>query len=328
VSAAAPRQELADLRGEVLSHFDRAPVLSYGLASLAAAWGQMALLIALLQVRPEGPLWAALFFAAMGWTQYRQYFVLHEACHQALLPGAAANRWVGRITAALLFTSYRSFTAVHMEHHRLWGKREDPGAVDYFLRFRTRGEALWFFLRPLLGLSVLEKIWTNVARPLLRGRSGEVRPGEASIEPVDMVCVAVVQGALFLAISGLGARPLDYLLFYVLPEITIFLFLARLRMYLEHGPLDYAVSDYLGDAPRRIARTHDSPRLESPFFQYMNFRYHREHHLFPSMPSVHLPEIHRRFTRERLHPDDLSPSYLSSLRRMARLADTPPPPSR
>jgi len=311
------------LRAEVGAAFEGRDDAGYGLRQLSAAWGQLALLIAAIHVWPEGLVWGVLYFAAMGWTQYRQYFVLHEASHQTLLPNAAANRWAGRITAALLFTSFSSFTSVHMEHHRLWGRREDPGSVDYWVRFGSRRQMLAFFLWPLCGLSVLEKVWTNLARPLWRrfgGGAGPARPGEARIEPVDLLCVLGVQAAIFLGISGFGARPLDYGLCYVLPEVTVFLFLARLRMYLEHGPVDYAVSDYLGENRRRIARTHDSNPLESPLFNYMNFRYHREHHLFPSLSSAHLPEVHRRFTRARLDPDDFASSYAQSLRRIWQIA--------
>jgi fatty acid desaturase len=321
----ADAEALEALRPEVLARFGRTPDRAYGLRHLGAAWGQLALLIVLLPHGPEGVAWTALAFAAMGWTQYRQYFVLHEACHQTLLPHPGANRWAGRITAGILFTSYASFTAVHMEHHRLWGKPEDPGAVDYFVRFRSRGELLRFFLKPLCGLAVVEKLWTNVVSPLWRRGAGGARPGQPSVEPIDVACVLGVQALIFLGTSGLGAHPFDYALLYVLPEITIFLFLARLRMYLEHGPVDYAVSDYLGANRRRIARSHASNPLEGPLFNYMNFRFHREHHLFPALPSVHLPEIHRRFTRARLDPDDFSESYLASLGRILRLPESGSP---
>ena len=37
-----------------------------------------------------------------------------------------------------------------MEHHRLWGTREDPGGVDYYVRFGSRARMAVFFLAPLL----------------------------------------------------------------------------------------------------------------------------------------------------------------------------------
>lgn len=321
----AYNDELASLRSEVVAAFDPTPDAGYGLRQLAAAWGQLAALIALSYGWPGGLLWGALYFVAMGWTQYRQYFVLHEASHRTLLPNANANRWAGRITASLLFTSFTTFTNIHMVHHRLWGTREDPGAVDYWVRFASKRQMLIFFLWPLCGLSVVEKVWTNFVEPFrcrVADSKGRTRAGETRTELVDLLYVVGVQGAVFLAISGFGVRPFDYLFFYVLPEMTTFLFLARLRMYLEHGPLDYAVSDYLGPNCRRIARTHASRLIERPLFQYMNFRFHREHHLVPSLSSAHLPEVHRRFTRKCIDPDDYADTYTESLHRIWRITSS------
>ncbi len=321
----APAPAAGMTRSEFLSSVDRAPNLAYSVGHLTAAWGQLALMIGLLSVLPEGWPWKLAAVLGMGWTQYRIYFPLHEAAHQTLFRSAAANRIAGRLCAALLFSSFENFTRIHMEHHRSWGSADDPGSMDYLVHFRSRWHQVAFFGSPLLGGQLLVKLWENLGEPLLAAASGRGaertrRVGAGGrIPPVDLAWLAGVQGGLFVAISGLGARPLDYVWGYLLPGATVFLFLARLRMYLEHGPVDYAVSDYAGDNARRIARTHRSNLLERPLFSYMNFRLHYEHHLFPSLPSVRLPEVYRRFTSRRLHPDDFSRSYLHTLRRIARL---------
>jgi fatty acid desaturase len=313
-------------RAEVLARVKRTPDLAYGLYHLCAAYGQLALLLALVPLRPAGALPALALIAAMGLTQYRLYFPLHEACHGSLFASPLANRLVGRLTAALFFTSLDGFTAIHMQHHRLYGEAEDPGAPDYYVRFRSRAEAWRFFLAPLVGLTLLDKIQATLGQPLLRrlGRADAAprQPVPAMTRsPLDLAWVAGVQALVCLAITGLGARPLDYVLFYVLPGSTVFLFLARLRMYLEHGPVDYAVSDYLGPNRRRIARTHPGGALLRPLFSYMNFQYHWEHHLFPSLPSSRLPEVYERYTAAALAPDDLGASYAATVGRLWHLAD-------
>jgi len=302
---------------ERLDPADFPPRFGYALVHTAAALGQLAALVLLVRWRPPGVGWAAPLFVAIGLAQYRLYFPLHDASHGKLFPRRITNRRLGRVVAALLFTTYPSFVAIHLEHHRRWGERDDPGAVDYFVHFRNRREQLRFFLWPLLGLSVFEKIWTNFVRPaeprtVERGR----RRGNRL---ADFGVLAAIQGIVLLAISGLGAHPLDYVWFYLVPGATIFLFFARFRMYLEHGPLDYAVSDYQGARRRRIARTHVSALREAPFTSYMNFKYHNEHHRWPWMPSSYLPEIHRRLTAGRLDADDYNPTYLASVRRLVRI---------
>jgi fatty acid desaturase len=320
----------APTRAELLASLDRSPDLAYSLFHLSAAWGQLGSLIALRSIWPAGLYGELLYVLAMGWSQYRIYFPLHEACHGTLFRSARANRLAGSASAALLFSAFDSFTHIHMEHHRTWGSREDPGAVDYFVRFRSRWQLAAFLLSPLFGVQLAAKLWENLGRPAVawrraRGRSAprhsarQAAPRKALFRASDALWLGAVQLGVFLAITGLGARPLDYLWAYLLPGATVFLFLARLRMYLEHGPVDYAVSDYLGANARRIARTHASNWLERPLFSYMNFRLHQEHHLFPSLPSVRLPEVYRRYTASRLDPDDYSPSYTRTLLRVCRL---------
>lgn len=317
---------LSTLRSKVLASIDRVPKRYYACYHVCASYAQLAGLIALIHVLPAGWISKVLYFLCMGWTQYRLYFPLHEACHFSLFRSPFANQLIGRITAGLLMTSFSSFTQVHMQHHRLVGQQDDPGAVDYYVRFATRFEMLRFFLWPLLGLSVFEKVWTNVLRPALQKlrREKHRRDTKSTISLVDLVFISGIQAAVFLALTRLGERPLDYVVFYVLPEATVFLFLARLRMYLEHGPVDYRVSDYLGSNQRLIARTHRSTLLECPLFSYMNFRFHYEHHLVPSLPSCHLPEVHQRFTRQFLDPDDYSPSYLATIRKLFHITQLTP----
>ena len=314
-------------RAEILAVVPSTPELGYALYHVGAAYGQLALLLIAVPLLPAGFVCSSLAILAMGWTQYRLYFPLHEACHGTLFASPTANRIVGRLTAALLLTSHAAFTAVHMQHHRLYGEPDDPGAIDYYVHFRSRAAAAGFFLAPLCGFSLITKLWANIGQPALdllrrspapRAATPREKPATPAMLPVEIAWLVLAQGVVFLALSGGGAHPLNYALYYLVPGATVFLFLARLRMYLEHGPVDYAVSDYLGANRRQIVRTH-AGSLARPLFSYMNFRFHREHHLCPSLPSSHLPEVHRRFTAAVLDPDDYSDSYLRTLRRIARL---------
>lgn len=318
----------AAVRAEVMRSIDRKPSLLYALHHVGAAFGQMAAMIVLLQLLPEGWLYRVPFFFLMGWTQYRLYFVIHEACHFTLFEMPKLNRVVGRISCAMLFTSFSTFTWIHMEHHRLWGSEEDPGSIDYHVRFKSRRQMWAFFLEPFLCLILFEKINEHLVQPIWRfffrdenvRRQAKEHARKMRPKPLlDLVLGVVVQAILFTLMSGFWARPLDYSMLYMLPLGTVFLFLARLRMYLEHGPLDYAVSDYTGDNKRKIARTHARGGLDGILFQYMNFRFHQEHHIFPSLPSCRLPEVHERFIRQHLDPDDFSASYGESLAKIAQL---------
>lgn len=323
-------EELSDLRAEVMRSIDRSPDPRYAAFYLAVAFGQLVVTLALVPpLAASGSLVAmALAIFLVGIAQYHLYFPLHDVCHASLLRTPGGNRRLGRFISGLLVNSFHTFTAIHMDHHRTYGTQRDTGSMDYWVRFDSRREMASFFLLPVLG--VFERLRLNFLRPLSRwlGREPDVasRPADAFRPPkvpfTDVAWIAGCQLLLFLVLSAGGARPFDYVLYWIVPEATVFMVLARLRMYLEHGPLDYAVSDYLGDAPRKIARTHGPPQGALSLLSALCFRFHAEHHLVPQMPSCRLPEVYHRFTRERLDPDDWSPSYLESLRRLWRLPST------
>jgi fatty acid desaturase len=330
-AAAASKLDETALRREVIANIDRRPDALYGVYHVAAGYIQLALLMIFVNFRPAGVGWWIPIVLLVGWTQFRMYFTLHEACHNSLFPNRGANRIVGNLLSGTLFSAFSSFTTLHMAHHRLFGSQEDPGSVDYFVRFETRSEMLKFFLGPLLGFSILEKVKTNAWDPMLatlRTTSPSSAPSVSGPTPrgktSEVVVLLLVQGSIFLAITGFGARPFDYFLGYLLPALTVFLFLQRLRMYVEHGPADYSEADYLADNRRSIVRTHRTNPIERPLFSYMNFHYHWEHHLCPTIPSVHLPEVHERFTRPHLDPDDRAGSFFATLRRMWKLPESHP----
>lgn len=328
-SADYPGLELDGLRGEITRSIQSRPRLGYGLKHVGFALAQLSLALALVASLPRNSAWNLLAFVFVGFSQYRLFFPLHEACHNTLFLKPELNQWLGQFFSALLFTTFPSFSTIHIQHHRWVGEERDPGAIDYFVHFRSRREKLLFFVYPLFGLTALEKVKLYLLDPFLRRAHSDVLPSKEGIgspgEDVpratarEIALVLAVQFVVFLAISRLGARPLDYVLFYFIPAATLFPFLMRLRMYLEHGPLDYGTSDYLGENRRTIARTFTRTFAERPLFSFMNFRFHREHHIVPGISSEYLPEVHVRFVRDRLDPDDSCPRYLEALLKILRL---------
>jgi fatty acid desaturase len=103
-----------------------------------------------------------------------------------------------------------------------------------------------------------------------------------------------------------------YPVFNVLPAVTVFLFLVRLRMFLEHGSLDYAVCDYL-DHKRPTARTIYGSLIEHLVLCGSNFNYHHEHHLYPVVPGWQLPRLHRELLAAGLDPQDVRRTYVQAL---------------
>ena len=103
-----------------------------------------------------------------------------------------------------------------------------------------------------------------------------------------------------------------YPVFYILPLITVFLFFNRLRMFAEHGSLDYEVCDYF-EAKRPTARTIYA-RIERISLCGGSFNFH-QHHRYPSVPGWQLPALHRELASG-IDPQDIRQTYLQALREL------------
>ena len=258
-----------------------------------------------------------LLYLAIGFALHRLFFPLHDCIHLSLFPTRLENRVCGTLLSALLGTSFEAIREQHMEHHRDFGTRDDPGAGDYFVRFRSRQELLAFLFGPLVGSLLFKK----VGEYLLRPRQAVTAPDSRSSRAKTTLARQVVSYAVILCIQvgvcailtdGLQiARLWRYVAFNVLPAVTIFLFLIRLRMFLEHGPLDYEVCDYF-ERKRPTARTIYGSWLERILFCGSNFNYHHEHHLYPAVAGWQLPQLHRQLLASGLDPEDVRRTYLDT----------------
>jgi fatty acid desaturase len=256
-------------------------------------------------------------YAAIGLALHRLFFPTHDCIHYSLFPTKIENRVCGVILSALLGTSFEAIRDQHLEHHRDFGTQDDPGASDYFVNFRSRGAFLVFILGPLVGSILLTKIGDYVLRPsrapaptAASSRAKTTTAGKLLRYGV-ILCVQVAVCALLSDGFQLG-RLWRYPVFNILPAVTIFLFLVRLRMFLEHGALDYTICDYF-EHKRPTARTIYASWPERLLLCGSDFNFHHEHHLYPVVPGWQLPRLHRELQTAGLDPEDVRPSYLAAV---------------
>lgn len=257
----------------------------------------------------------------IGWADYRIYFPLHDTCHFSLFKDKALNRHVGYVLAAILATPYDSFRKEHVFHHTHYSTENDPGMVDYFVHFKNKREMALFLLSPLWGGTLLNKL-KDYFRQILNSKKveGQKDGDETHREAPDYAgyaVITVVQLALLGILTGFQLTELwRYPAFVLLPGATVFLFLSRLRMFLEHGSLDYEKMDYFSN-PRITSRTFECNGVELAIFSGAGFKYHYEHHLLPSIPSCQLKTVHEKFFKDgRIDPEDTRPSYIAAIREL------------
>lgn len=207
---------------------------------------------------------------------YRLTIVMHDCGHGTLFRSRKNNRWVGEFLGAVTGIDFNQFRQMHFEHHRDYGKANDPQGFHYIgIADMSRAAFAWHVCKPLIGIN-LRYVFT-----------------ETYLHPNNMI--RMVRSGRFLFIVplqlGLLAALTDFGLHWwaaLLPPIsatTFGLFFSQLRGIAEHG---------VDDANKQIgfARSH-MPMLWDKLLLYdLNFSFHEEHHRYPHIPSNHLPALH------------------------------------
>jgi fatty acid desaturase len=267
-----------------------------------------------------GAIWQyVLAFFAIGCMQHRLFFPTHDCIHYSLFSSRGENSFFGALLSSALGTSFEAIRVQHMDHHREFGKPEDPGASDYYVRFHSRGEFLFFIFGPLVGDIFFRKVGDYVMR------SGKAGQNEQSPHDDDWtfksglrsygLIIGVQLAICALLTSGFQSSELwRYPVLYALPLVTLSLFFIRLRMFLEHGSLNYEVCDYF-EGKRPTTRTIYASPAERIFLCGNSFNFHNEHHRYPTVPGWQLPGLHRELA-PRIDPEDIRQTYVQAFREL------------
>ena len=200
-----------------------------------------------------------LFFAAA----FRQ---AHDGYHHSLGTGKRATTAILLLLSVLLMTSLHSIRATHMEHHR------NP-LGDSDIEGRLAKGSWW---QALLGgityrLDIYRQGWHLSSRRNQR------------IAWLEFGLIAlVVMTAIVLTVLTIPAIAM-------LAQVLIYHLLTMMLANASVGII--AVWGVHHDCDETIARTERNPLVNLLTF---NLLYHVEHHLFPAVPSNHLPELAKR----------------------------------
>lgn len=261
-----------------------------------------------------GTAWKIAAAVMVAFAGYRLTFVVHDCSHRTLFAGRRTNDVVGWLAAALLLISFPAYRRLHWQHHRHYGRADDPQGHDYVGLRPGHDRVLWHLCKPLVLANLLEKAGAFFAvhhAGLTATERANAEVGSRREAISGLACIAAVQCAVAWVATGGLSFPAGYVL-YLAPLVTIGLFLSRVRSYLEHGALEAA------EANRPVARTHPSGPLERRLLSGLYFNFHNEHHRWPQVPSRHLPTVHREVTADALRPSELSPTYVASLMVLVR----------
>jgi fatty acid desaturase len=223
--------------------------------------------------------------------------LMHEAAHWRLSPRHRVNDRLGAwLCAAPVFADLPRYRRRHHEHHRRTQQADDP---DLALAAPVRGPLWLAVLRDLGGLTACQRL---VAWRPWRGEGGP------SWRQLGRPLVANAALAGVLAATGHGHL---YLLLWLLPRVTWYPLVARIRDAVEHA----RVGD--PDDVLRNARTTAAGPLARAFLAPYWVNHHLEHHLLVFVPCWRLRAAHALLlAKGHGAAMELAPGYADVLRRV------------
>lgn len=197
--------------------------------------------------------------------------LMHDGMHSSLFPNRRWNRMGSVLLGATFFMSYSAYRVLHTRHHMFLGDSRDP---DDYQNYLQRPRVLLWSLH-FVRLSVGPVLYLALIPVLaLKYATGEERR--------HILAEYLFLLAAYSALCRLV--PWALLLLVWLVPLFIVATLTAVRGFTQHGITD-ASDPYI--ASRTI--------LPNPLvgFFLLHENYHLEHHLFPEVPSYHLPRLHR-----------------------------------
>lgn len=220
--------------------------------------------------------------------------LMHEAAHRLLFSKKQLNDWVGRwLIGYPAFTNTDAYRRVHMAHHRDEFGPEEPD-IPLYSNYPISPAS---FRRKLLRDVTGQTGWK-----LLRQQFAGLGGADPLTRRSQRKILAVQVGLL--AVSIAFGSPQAYLVLWLLPHLTVWRVINRLRSVAEHGGMQRGND-------RRVA-THAIRQLPMARFYLVpyNIGFHLSHHVDSGIPFRSLPEYHRELQRAGYLTADLEyPSY-------------------
>ncbi len=197
--------------------------------------------------------------------------LMHDGMHHTLFRNRTWN-WLGSVALGSTFLmSFTAYRIMHTRHHRFLGDPRDP---DDYQNYVQRPRALLWSLH-FVRLTVGSLLYLALI-PLLALKYGSDDERRRVLLEYSLML------AIYAALWHLA--PARFLFLAWLAPLLVVGSLTAIRGFTQHGITD-AADPFL--ASRTV--------LPHPVvgFLLLHENFHLEHHLFPEVPSYHLPRLHR-----------------------------------
>lgn len=273
-------------RAEILSLNGAQP--SAFLCQAFGAWGVIIVMIAL--STHVDNVWISLLTIIIVATRFNIFALLvHEQVHFLGLRGRYGDLIADLLVAyPLLGVTVENYAKVHLSHHKFYFTERDPdylrkAGMDWTFPMSSIRLAK-LFLSDILGLSFIK---------LLKGKRLEKtnffkrpHPSPKWLRPVFYSVTAAL-------LTYAGAWH-TFLLYWVLPLLTVFPVIVRLGAISEHV-YNLPGASVIESSPLILLKWWEKILLPN-----LNFTLHTYHHFYPGVAYLNLPKVHEIFKREKL----------------------------
>ncbi len=260
----------------------------WGALLLLHCWGVIAAALALFALWPN-PLTFLLAVILIGSRQLGLAILMHEAAHSALFRNRALNEWAGEwLCGRPILADMQEYRRYHLKHHRFTQTEEDPDLTLSRPFPCTRASLLRKLWRDISGQTgVRQRAQQIMFAFKMAGESqGATSQDLAQAFSGPVLGRALVANVLLFAAMWAAGAWWWWFAFWLLPLLTWFQLVLRVRNIAEHGAVEFS------DDPLRNVRTTKAGWLLRLLLAPYWVNYHLEHHLVMHVPCRNLPRLH------------------------------------
>lgn len=262
-----------------------------GAALLLHCWGVIALSVGLFTLFPN-ILTALLAIMLIGSRQLGLAILMHEAAHNALFKSRWLNDFAGEwLCGRPILAELGAYRHYHLSHHRFTQTDKDPDLVLSQKFPTTRASLLRKFTRDLTGQTGVKQLMAQIVMSFrLAGDEEAMEAATTDSAQAFKARDLWISLPVYLGVAIVMSLAGDWwwgLAFWVLPHLTWFQFVLRVRNIAEHGATEES------DNPLRNVRTTLAGPIARTFVAPYFVNYHLEHHMVMHVPCWRLPHMHK-----------------------------------
>lgn len=261
----------------------------WGVLLMLHCYGVIAAALAIFAIWPN-PLTFILAVVLIGSRQLGLAILMHEAAHSALFKTRKLNEWVGEwLCGRVILADMMEYRTYHLQHHRFTQTDKDPDLKLSKPFPTTKASLRRKMIRDITGQTGFKQRSQQIMFAFKMAGEVEGQPSSQDLAQAfsgPVLGRAIVANAVIFAIMWTVGEWWWWFAFWVLPLLTWFQLVLRVRNIAEHGAVEFS------DDPLRNVRTTKAGPIMGLILAPYWVNYHLEHHLVMHIPCHNLPKLH------------------------------------